>query len=354
MANNAAHNTATTEPLDRATPDVSLNVAAVAAGGKTVTGTGFGAAPNVVQSRTFAEGTAGGPIQVAAPAGELGNFSYVSANANYVDFAGRKAFAGFDGGSQQTMEYIAPASFTRYRHFISLATPDTGFFPGRSSLGAGLRSFESGSGLKAAWLMLSANGNTTGGGEADIALPTHIGNGNLSASGNSVSLSFFQYSGSSDDYWSWNEFNGFGFVSPADLNNPKTVGVPMELSMTSAKIGTLFKSKTIGAFAGTDDTVTDANAAFDRISFNAYARDAEGSAQIYYTDLYLAIESTPGANDFVQCLFLGNAATVAACTVLRPLKADSWTDTEVSFTDPFGLSYYHIVKPDGSTVSGAI
>jgi len=32
MANNGAHDTATTEPLDRATPDVSLDVAAVAAG----------------------------------------------------------------------------------------------------------------------------------------------------------------------------------------------------------------------------------------------------------------------------------------------------------------------------------
>jgi hypothetical protein len=49
MANDAAHNTATTEPLDRATPDVSLNVAAVAAavaGPVTLTGSGFGAITN--------------------------------------------------------------------------------------------------------------------------------------------------------------------------------------------------------------------------------------------------------------------------------------------------------------------
>jgi len=46
MANNGAHDTATTVPGDRATPDVSLSVAGVAASNSnsyTITGTGFGA-----------------------------------------------------------------------------------------------------------------------------------------------------------------------------------------------------------------------------------------------------------------------------------------------------------------------
>lgn len=322
-----------------------------ASGSVVITGSGFGPAPNVVQFRNFEEGVTGSQIQTAAPAGQVGNFDLVTANAKYQDFGGRKVFAGFDSGIKESCVFVNGASFTRFRQFVTLAVPDSGVFPG--SAGTGLRTFPTDSGMKAAWLMLSDNGNNTGIAEADIVLPTHTGSGRLRAQGNSVDPSFFMYNGTGDDFWAWNEFNSFGFVCPADLNNPKTVAVDLELFMTSSKAGTVVRTKNIAAFTGTDSSVTDANAAYDRVKYNAFARDAGGSAQIYYSDMYLAVESSPAANDFVQCLFLGNAATFAACTELRPVLADTWTDTEVTFTNRYSLSYYHLVKPDGSVVSGA-
>lgn len=336
-------------------PDVTLAVArksiSVGNGVITVTGSGFGPAPNVVQFRTFAEGAAGNQIQTSAPSGEVGDFDFVTPNAKYLDFGGRKVFAGFDAGVKQSCTFVNGASFTRFRQFVTLAVPDSGVFPGNA--GTGLQTFPTDSGMKAAWLMLSDNGNNREIGEADIVLPTHTGSGRLRAQGNSVDPSFFMYNGTGDDFWAWNEFNSFGFVCPADLNNPKTVAVDLELFMTSSKVGTVVRTKNIAAFTGTDSSVTDANAAYDRVKYNAYALDAGGNAQIYYSDMYLAVESFPGANDFVQCAFLGNAAAFADCTELRPVKAQSWSDTEVTIPNPYGLPYYHIVKPDGSIVSGA-
>lgn len=335
-------------------PNVTLSVARAngpgpSEGQVTVTGSGFGLAPNVVLWRDFSEGSAGDDIALAPPSGQAGTFE--STSMKYVDFGGRTVAEGFSGGVKQFLTYVYGSSFTRFRNFVSLAVPDTGFFPGSNAVG--VRAFPTDSGMKAAWLMLSDNGNNTGVGEADIVLPTHTGSGRIRAQGNSVDPDFFRFKDGGEDFWAWNEFNGFGFVCPADINNPKTVSTTLELFMTSSKMGTNTKSKTIAAFTGTDASVTDANAGYDRVKYNAYALDAGGSAQIYYSDVYLAIESSPGANDFVQCAFLGDASVYTNCTELRPVKASSWTDTEITIPNPYGLPYYHVIKPDGSIVSGA-
>lgn len=318
----------------------------------TVTGTGFGSAPNVVLWRNFESETAGQLVSSAAPSGEIG--ALATADMKCVEFGGRKAAAGFDAGVKKTLIAVQASDFTRFRHYVSIAVPDGSSFPASTDQGA--RTLPTGSTLKAVWAMKNDRGDLSGNGEADICLPTYNSQAQFEASGNSVNPGyFFRWKDPADDFWAWNEYNGFGWLQEADLINPKTVAGPLELFMTSSKMGTNVRTRTTaGAFEGSDSSVTDANAAYDRIKYNAYALDAGGNAQVYYSDLYLAVESSPGANDFVQCLFVGDAATFAACTVLRPLVADSWSDTSVAFTSPFSLSYYHIVKPDGSIVSGAI
>lgn len=324
-----------------------------------ITGSGFGAAPNVVLWRTFEEGTDGQPVSISPPSGEIGDLvdEGSAETMQYVTYKGRKAATGRNNGNHAKLQYIHGSKYTRFRDHIALCVPDSGYMPG--SQGYGFRTYPTDSGWKPVWHMLSGDGNATGTGESDCCFPTHTGNGFFTATGNSITWDFFRFIHPSDagtGVWSWDEFNGFSWMQEADIANPHSVNGLGEMYTTSPEGGTVVKTKTRSAFAetGVEDTITDANAGYDRVKYNALSRDSGGQAQAYYSDMYLAVESSPGANDFRQCLFVGDNATFANCGQLRPVVADSWSDTEISFSRTLGLTYWHVVKPDGSIVSGAI
>ena len=264
-------------------------------------------------------------------------------------------FQGFNGATKSALDFINASDFTNFRHSVALGVPDSGNFPGDN--GYGLRTFPTDSGAKPVWVMKNNNGNVRDIGSPDLAIPTHIGNGFLRAQGNSVQLGFTYFiTDTTNAAWRWNALNLFDYLQIADLNNPKTVNGYIETGVTDG-VGTWKSSRTdIAAFSGTDTSITDANCVYDRIKYNSYATNSGGAndAQLYYANLYLATESSPGSNDFRQCAFIGNAVALADCTELYALKADSWSDTEVLLTDIYGLGFYHIVKPDGSVVSGAV
>lgn len=317
----------------------------------TVTGTGFGVAPNVVLFRTFNEGTSGDLIQAAAPLGEVGAFTSMSADARYVEFGGRKAFSGFFGGSKQEIWFENGSEYQRFRSTATLCVTDTGFMPGQD--GQGLRTYPIDSGWKPVWHMKDADGSIGTNGKSDIVLPTHTGSGLFNAAGNSVSPASFRFQDPGESFWEWNDYNTFSFAQRPDVTNPKTVDGFNALFMTSAADGTNQKTRTYPSFMGNDANVTDANAGYNLIKFNPFAR-SDGQSQCYISDLYLSVESTPGAEDFWQCAMVGDNAAFADCTILRPIVATSWSDTSVTIDSSFGLGYYHIIKPDNTVVSGAL
>lgn len=356
MPNNQAHDPRVSTAPERVAAPVGLTVAAVASGGTqaTVSGSGFGAAPNVVLWRTFREGVAGQQIQAAPPSGEVGTLGLINPEDKYAEFGGRLVYQGFDGATQAGIEFVAPQTFSRFRHSMAIAVPDGSNMPGNN--GYGPRTFPTDSGWKAAWAMKDGDGYVRDIGKCDLCIPSHTGGGFFVAGGNSVGLDFTRFidNGTQAD-WRWNALNTFDFVCIPDLNNPRTVTGRLEARTTDA-VGTTAVVRTdISPYEGTDTSINDTNCFYDRVRYNSYAQNDSGAnpAQTYYTSLYLAVESTPGANDFRQCAFNGNAAVFANCTELYAIRADSWTDTEVTVSDHHGLGFYHIVKPDGSIVSGA-
>src|SRR5690606_6192526 len=110
--------------------------------------------------------------------------SAIGAGDKYANFKGRTVFQGFDGQTKATFEFIAPQVFSGFRHSVAIAVPDGSQMPGDNV--SAERQFSTDSGWKPVWVMLSDIGSLPGQAEPDICLPTHIGNGVFSASGNSV------------------------------------------------------------------------------------------------------------------------------------------------------------------------
>lgn len=335
-------------------PDVTLAVAR-ASGGNLVTvfGSGFGPAPNVVLLRTMREGSNGATVQAAPPEGEVGTLGLIS-DQQYVEWNGEAVYRGNDElGNNEGMEFVAPQKFKRFRLHTAIAVPDEGWMPG--SIDIGFRSFPEDAGWKAVWIMDGNIGDKQG--FADMAAPTHLLSGNFNITGNSCQPNYVPFMGTAvggkGSRWDWDRFVGFHIAQDSDLANPKTVNAPTPLeSGVTFSGGTISQSETGPAFAGGDDGVTDANAEYDRVRYQPLARSADGNAQAYFRDFYLAIESSPDAGDWRQALFLGDAAAFSDCTVLRPKLYSSWSDSQITFTNDYGLPYYHVVKPDGSIISG--
>lgn len=74
---------------------------------------------------------------------------------------------------------------------------------------------------------------------------------------------------------------------------------------------------------------------FDRIKYNAYARTSSTSpelTQAVYKDLYLAIQSSIGVEDYKQMAFIGNSSIFGNCTKIKPkyVAPANWSDTSVT------------------------
>lgn len=340
-------------------PNVTLAVARGNSGGTagtvTVAGSGFGPAPNVVLWRDFSEGVVDSQIQAAPPTSGLGTLSDVEANDVYGEFKGRKVLKGWSADVQSALVYVHSADFNRYRACFSVAVPAGLYFPGTKDLQSTVNP-DRASLWKLSWLMKNDRGDIEAG-SPDLSLPTVVG-GFFEIEGNDTDGSDTRFIGSGDSAggtFSFDAYNLFSYVAESNIANPATVAGKMVLTHAgSLGVSELVRTDVpvMKPFAGA--TYTDSTAFFDRWKINPWASNVDGfPEQGLYSDLYLAVESTPGANDFVQCAFLGDAAVYANCTELRPVKASAWSDTEITIPNPYGLPHYHIVKPDGSVVSGA-
>lgn len=346
-----------TSDSPRSVTNVTLAVArgnaANAPGILSITGSGFGVAPNVILYRTMREATFDPAV---APAGEVG---VMSGSNRQAQFDGRGAFAGHDPatGGKASVEFVAASQFRKFRHYVNISVPDGKAMPGSDGTA---RTFATSSDWKPVWAMLGGSGNSTSD-SPDFAIPSHVGDANFAATGNSINLGTFRWISYDPSKWSWNAFNGFGLILNADDADP--VGTPADqaLHLTSAAANTAFTTKSVPGYQG-NATVTNATAFYDRIKYSGYANNTPlNNAQAYYCDAYLAVESSPGAEDFKQAVALGNASTIAACTHLQMKKADSWTDSQIDLSiddyEANNFSHYFVFGPaDGITVikSGSI
>lgn len=330
----------------------------------TITGSGFGVAPNVVLYRTL-DGTPGDTVTTSAPTGEIGAFS--AATMKYASDGAQ----GFDSSTQRSLEFTAATSFQRYRIATSLKVPSGKYAPGRDN--TGLETWSSDSGWKPVWAMLNAGSNSNQA-EADLCIPTHIGNGAHALSGNTVQTGerFWDYETSSakpSHHWSWDAWNTYQLICDVGAD-PITTAVNQVGYFTSENVSGSVKTTGTRSYAwnfpgyrdpAPTDLIDAANARIGVVRYNSFARTSNADSsltQALYRDLYIAAESSDGAGDYRQACFLGNASTFATCTRIKMKVASAWSNTSVTIavSSAERLIYTHafVQKADGSAVGVAI
>lgn len=349
----------------------------------TITGSGFGLAPNVVCLR-YLDGTAGQTVSLAPKVGEVGTLGYAT-----MKFSASGGADGFDGGVQRTLSYVHNEQFRRFRLCYSTMVP-AGYCPPTKDAeppvtpSAALETWGSASSWKISWVMRGDNGGSDVE-SPDLCIPSHIGSNGIFSTlgGNKIDGATTRMftALTAAQHWSWGDWNTFDTLFDADVADPMGTAVTQRWYMTSAQTGGALPSgKPTGTKAYSENKIgfawkprsaanlalygepTEADSFFDRVQFNTYASQPSvpGEAAVLnrFRDIYIAIESADGVEDWRQMAFLGNASTLEACTKRKPKKASAWSDTSV--TIPVSLAeraiYSHafVQKANGDVVGVAL
>lgn len=337
-----------------------------AGGVVTVSGSGFGAAPNVVLFRRFREGSDGGVISLTPPDGEIGTYTTSGLGVlKYYEMPdGYTAYAGYDPEHSvaAVLNCLFGENVTELRLSKTEIVPPGKYFPGASAE----NTIPTTSTLKHDWLRKTINSGGVGyENEPDLCIPTQTGNtgGLMKLQGNATHPRGTQSEGSYADFWSFADWNTFSFYQKPDVADP--VGTPgefFEFFITSDKInankstGTITKSYSVPAFANSGPgTVVNADAFYTLVRAYSYLTSQGGAnTQMVRRNWYAAV----GAGVSRQGIMLGNNSAFNDCTLSAWIIPDSWSDTLITFTpdawESSVFTHYHIIKPDGSVVSGAL
>lgn len=353
--------------VDEAIPD-SVQV--------TVTGTGFGLAPNVVVYRT-GDGDVGESFPATAPSGELGNAVFsVRGAPTYISLPGGITAVGVHDRSDSDNSRGVRFDFSqkrRFRVFHNTAVPSDAVFPGGKNSAntdgdMAHGEFSGQSGCKICWLRYDMDTTLEGSrGKADICPWTHIGDGSFKVTGNQVNpgLEILPINGSSA--WSWGGvLNGFDYMQDCDAEAPVTANSLQIARWTSPNIngtkltGTYTTVKNKPSFEGNNmvDGVTDAYQYLLMGTYSLNLNFDKTKTQIAWRDLYFAAESEDQANDWRQCVWLCNASTIEASTRRKAVIADSWSNTSVTVTvsaeDQTWATHVIVEDAAGNETAGAI
>lgn len=321
-----------------------------------VSGSGFGSAPNVVLFRRFTEGDDLSAISTTPATGEIGTFDSVGSSRYYTMPDGKSAYASFnpDTNTQSILQLSFPAA-RKFRSGFSTMVPVGKYFPGATAV----ETMSTSSSWKMDWMLMDTDANNDNS-EADLCVPTKGTTTGWQIGGNAVTVGSI---GPIADSWSWTDWVTVSYWQDSDeidaVNNAST----QEFKVCSPTIsggkttGVHTVSFSVPSFAPTGAaTVTHATAFYAMVKANAYfsrATGAEAETQAVRRNWYLAT-----GDNSRQCILLGNAAGLTNCTRMDHIAPDSWTDTEVVFTpsafESSIYTHYHIIKPDGSVVSGAL
>ena len=323
---------------------------------RTITGSGFGPAPNVVLFRHFREGTPGEPVVSAAPEGQIGTLENIDSDRQYASFEGRSVYRGHSAeGTNRTITYVHNSDSRRFYLYYRVGVPDGAMPPGNDDYGH--RQWGTDSSAKFAWVMKGNDGNMQDQGTPDTVIGSHVGNGVITVfGGNSLNPSANLMT--AGVHWEWDALNGIGAEYNCDFTDPVGNSVTHKATRTNGRIGTQEITHDRPGFSGSDASINNGNAYFDRVKFSGFARPSGGDAQVYFADIYMAVESEDDAGDVYQRLLLTNSHDLTTSTLVLVRPADSWADDEIRFTpDTYEQSvctHWHVIKPDGSRVWGVL
>lgn len=340
----------------------------------TLSGTGFGSAPNIVVFRTFSEGAAGDPIQETAPTGEIGDITHTGTTGMplYGEMNGRVGMYNHKVGAtaELWLGFTFPLS-RRFRAFYNYGIPVGKLHPG--SVVTAPLTFSTASDWKPLWLgydTASFSGAPPNGDDkADLVIPSHIGNGAQSIVGNSVTIGSMWTSPNASQYWKWDDLNSVCYVQECDATAPTATASTQDVywmndvvnaTKTQARWHKQFTVASFNSAAGAEGVLPDAGAfyGFARLgSFSERSSTDGDNTQVFYADLYIAVESVEGSSDdYWQGVFLSDAATIDDSTVGMWIAPSEWDDSGCTFTYPADrpeLTHHHVHKQDRTIVSGA-
>jgi len=333
---------------------------------------GFGVAPNIVVHRNLLEKTLNSTFNITPTTGEAGTFYNDSTVGlpiiRELTPGGFRGFSAYEDGeaAQKKVAIIVPAH-RRARRIITVGIPRGAYFPGNNT--TAVETFPSDSGWKPQWVMNSNDGNTDNA-KLDLCVPSHIGNGQFSVTGNATTMGSI---GAGADNWAFSEVadGEFGNLNTWDLihdcgTNSVTDAVPQTVYWTSPKISankptgtrTFNFTEPFAKNTGVGTVVNGVNDYVDYIKYNSYFLRSDtnpNKTDMLYCSMYTAIESSPGANDWRQGVFYCNAATWDACSLRVPVMPTTWSNTLVTVpAAPWWCTHVIVQNASGVFTVGAV
>lgn len=351
-------------------PNVTLAVArgnsSAAPGQRVITGTGFGAGPNVVifdrfEGAEFETLTNNRVADIGAwnKAGGHGvdpGIPKLFVHSGRTWLSNRQADRIQDSPQLWTSLEVEFDPSTEFRLSHRVLTPSEYLFPGANSLGV----FPDSSSFKMVWIA-SADINAGIGptdGQADNILPTHGGAGNIYVGGNSIGptkvsnngLLYTTHTIGKQHLYSWYQSGDESFEGANDS----------ELELFTGQEGATFLQQTLGdAYApnGEDPAVKAYSGARMPGWFGNNGGGSWANSLALQADFYLAIGPNSRA-----CIITGDAPALLDCTMTYMLPPDQdvqgssiWSDSEIRYTprEREDLPYTHLILADGTVVNNA-
>ena len=342
----------------------------------TITGVGFGGAPNIVLFDRMEGGVVGEMVALDSP--EIGAWSTVTEGTEngrprYKELDGITGFAMRDDTINPTAnaKYTAQCiidglpEFSEYRlsYRVGMPRQDSGlggYYPGGAALEPSSMD-SAGSNWKMAWMLNSdyTNRGLSGSeGCPNVCVPTMVG-ADTFAQGNNQQP---KTSGGSSIYFggAWTVFGEWATLSyyqKADEVDPIN-GTNAVLSRGVNSTGQISNATWTGCTAYNDLSGNLINPNYRSLAIpgwfgNNGATQPYSSVQALYSGIYLAT----GPNSRARVV-LANAATLSTASKVSDVAADSWTDTEVRITptawERLNCTHWIVLNADGTEQSGVL
>lgn len=299
----------------------------------TVSGSGFGAGPNVILYDDFNGGSVGNPIPLGANVG-----SWTDVNGQTPIYAktarsGTSSMRSYYGGKAAQLKKVFPSPATEVFLSYWVRIPDNTPFPGKDG---GVKKFSSDSSWKMSWLIDSSYDGSS----SDVCLPTHTGRGAFSLSGNDFSLAKLA---SGSNWWSWNSWMRVTVWLRANTSNTTGSGQYLWQVVSSEK-----GLQATKASAPVFDADGPSQKAYRYLNIPGWIR-SDNASQPVYDDIYLST----GANAQAR-VEIGDAPTYAGSKHLALLIPDGWSSNSINARLPSaslpksGAAYLYVTDKDGN------
>lgn len=325
-------------------------------GSNTITGTGFGAGPDVVLFAS-ADGTSGELVGLTDP--EIGDYAELEVKAfehapgvRYHTKNSKTWITGRDplqlGSTSKLMTGVRFALDTpsdRFRVAYKLAAADNQKMPGAAAVG-GSPSDENASVFKTIWVdYLNGFGNSN----PDTCIPTWLGDSWTTIGGNDVTPKYnvtgrANFSSSAFDFSAGENLVSYVSGQPESVAGAWDGVISWMLAVQGAT-PSFTRTRRTDAEPFNSATTTFADRLWQDFCFPGwYGNTSYVDVLPLYRDLYVAV-----GNNCEACLILSDSTTLSASTEFAIIPADTWTDTEITYTPRvYDPSFRHLILADGT------